>query len=197
MKNIVFTIMMVLGLALFTSTAFAADATDGLGATIDATRVFSISITSSAMTVDAPSGLGPSTTEFTNSPIVVVINDNAFEPTADEVIAKAKMIALSDNQSQYGTDSVYYLSLGAVQIVSAEAENDFGGALADIGGPYAFSGLNDEHDIYKCTVADTTARNSHATFNLTLSLVVNDGKRLYGDTADSATIQFTVVDTQL
>lgn len=186
MKKLLKIFTIALGtLVLAIGTVFAADVTDTVDVGITGTPKCEISISSSDMTVTAPTEVGEQWEAFVNAPVAIELLDN------DAGLPNLKVKISSSLPDQYGTDETYYIHAFA-PIMSPVADSDFtAGVLSKdiaIGAlttsdQYVFLSNSDAGDIF------------HFTLTHQMALVVNTDKRVRGDTSDGFTIQYTFVDT--
>lgn len=189
MKKIVGIVAALAIVMLMGATAYAADATDAVGATVTGEPICTMSISSTDLSIDAPTDAGEHDVEFTTgSPITMEITDNIVAPVQDAAIISAQ--AISSEPSQYwdtqGDTYLIYLDNG---IWTPAADND-ATPLVSQDEQIFFSGSED----YIFFGSSPSGEILHGTLEFPLYLYVQEGKRLYGDTADSITIQFTFVD---
>jgi hypothetical protein len=181
--------MLVVGVLVLAGTAaYAADATDTIGATINGTPICTLSITSSDLAVTAPTTMGLSTTTFTNSPIAMDIDDNTvLTVTSGTDILKVKIS--STPPTNYGANGLYQINLGAGTFTpDADSELTAGEVSST-----ASVNLTDSDQVVM-EFGTASGKVLTGAFSQAANLIVNADKRVYGNTSDSITIQFTFVD---
>lgn len=181
--------LIVVGILVLAGTvAYAADQTDTIGATINGTPICTLSITSSDMTVTAPTTKGPSTTTFDGSPIVMTVEDNTvLTVTSGTDILKAKIS--SSLPDQYGSSKTYQINLGAATFTPAADSELTAGEISSS----ATVNLTGSDQVV-AEFGTASGKVLTGGFSQAASLIVNSDKRVYGNTSDSITIQYTFVD---
>ena len=164
-----------------------ADDTDTIGATILGGAVCEVTITSSSLNITAPTGVGPSSTAFTNSPIVMEILDNDITPSYHDDFLTIK---------GEGTEPPQYGSTYAVAFTTATwtpSGDNTVTPIITINDPYMDVDFSSATTVLRIGESPTGSV-LHGTVSLPAYLYIDTGKRIRGDTSDSVTIQFTLVD---
>jgi hypothetical protein len=187
MTKLLRTFILAIGtFALACGLAYAAD--DTLGTQIDGSAICVLSVTSSNLSITAPTGVGASTTAFTNSPIEMELTDNDCTPVALGEFLTVQ--ATSSEPAQYADTQgdTYYIELGEPTWTPA-ADNDVT-PMDPAGSVVMFS----EYESPIQFGVSPTGNILHGTVSIPAYLAIESGYRLRGDTSDSITIQFTFVD---
>lgn len=165
--------------------AYAADVTVESSNAITGTTRLELSITSSNLSVSAPTTKGPSTTTFNNSPIVATILDNTNGMTS----LKAKIS--SSLPDQYGTSKTYYIKLG-VPVFSPAADSEI--TAGEVSATNGDRSLTTSDQSVLDSLGGSYGTILSGSVSQSASLIINTDKRAYGDTSDSITIQYTLSD---
>jgi hypothetical protein len=190
MRYIVKLFIIAVGMLLVAGgVAWAADVTETAGAAITGTSRCEISISTGSLSVTAPTGAGPSTTSFSPSSVSMEIMSNNV--SSDSWYVQARIS--STLPDQYGQSKTYSIiggdsSSGGSFTASADSDWTSGDASS-------FSGIffTDTNQIF---IESYNASGSvvHGTVTQSIDLAIYAGKRMYGDTSDSVTLQYTFVD---
>jgi hypothetical protein len=190
MGKLFITFIIASGFMLLASVAYAADVDDTAGATVQATAINTLSITSGAMSITAPTGVGPSTTTLTGSPVYLYMVDNNFNMGGQILNAKIS----SSIPAQYGTSNTYYLLIASDGASFSElSDSDIDGTEVEFNSGVQLS-ASDQGVMSIYGDSTSTEYILRGTYALPVQLVINSGKRIRGDTSDSITIQFTFTD---
>jgi hypothetical protein len=187
MKSLFKLLIIAVGMLMVAgSIAYAADVTVESGNAITGTKKCELTISGSDLSVSAPTTMGLSTTTFANSPIGMTILDNQL----DSVVGTILNVKISAGKpSYYGTSGIYYIKLGAPSFTMANDSEITAGELSTTTGV----NLTDaDQGALGFNTASGTVLSGSVTFSA--SLIVNANKRVYGDTSDSITIQYTLID---
>jgi hypothetical protein len=162
-----------------------ADSTDTIGGQIDGSAICTLAISSSDLSVTAPTAAGPSSTAFTNSPITMELTDNDVNTVTGNILTAEITTSLPD---EYGTGNTYYIEFEA-GTYTAEGDGDFAA------GEVSASAVDLTGSAQAVLAFGTASGNIlHATFSQPANLVINSDKRVIGSTSEALTIQYTFVD---
>ena len=191
MKHLLGTFILAIGtFALACGLAYAED-TDTMGAQIDGSAICILSITSSDLSITAPTGVGPiEDVELTNSPIVFEITDNDATPVASTAIVTVVGSGTAPDQYLDGGTDPKYLIYFDEAVWTASADNDVTPVVDSSDALYYDSGA--ENVI--AFGSSPTGSILHGTVSLPTYLYIDTDTRLRGDTSDSIVMQFTFTD---
>lgn len=175
-------------LFLASGVAYAADATATIGASVNGSPICTLSISSSDLDITAPTAAGLSTTAFTNSPITMELTDNDLDAVTGDILSVAISSSVPDQYGTTGAGITYYISLGAAAF-SAEPDSEI------TAGEVSSSAITlTDSSAAALSFGTASGKILHGVVTQAANLVVNADKRVYGDTSDSITIEYTLTD---
>lgn len=196
MRHMFKILIIALGMTVATAgIALAADVTVEASAGITGTAKCEIDITSGSLSLNpAPTGVGASTTTFSGSPIQMTVLDNTVTTSTAFLLVKIS----SSPPEQYGTANSYIIRLAPATFTASVDSMITEDRVTTAIPSWNYIGLS-TGDATVATCSSCGGSNGvetlHGSFSQAASLYINASKRLYGDTSDSITITYTLVDS--